>query len=30
MNADVLHKDAIVIDVICTLARMTEYIDWWR
>ncbi len=30
MNADELHKDAIVIDVTCTLARMTEYIDWWR
>ena len=30
MNADELHKDAIVIDVICTLARMTEYIDCWR
>ena len=30
MNADELHKDAINIDVTCTLARMTEYIDWQR
>lgn len=25
-----LHKDAIVIDATCPLARMTEYLHWWR
>ncbi len=27
---DELHRDAIVIDMTRPLARMTEYIDWWR
>ena len=30
MNAEQLHSDAIVIDVTCPLARMTDKIDWWR
>ena len=30
MNAAELHKDAIVIDATCPLARMTDKIDWWR
>ncbi len=25
-----LHRDAIVIDMTCPLARMTRYVDWWR
>ena len=25
-----LHRDAIVIDMTCPLARETRYIDWWR
>ena len=25
-----LHRDAIVIDATCPLARMTDKIDWWR
>ena len=29
MNSEELHRDAIVIDMTCPLARMTEYIDWW-
>ncbi len=30
MNAEELHNDAIIIDATCPLARMTDYIDWWR
>ena len=30
MNCEEPHRDAIVIDMTCQLARMTEYIDWWR
>lgn len=30
MNADELHKDAIVIDATCPLARSKVHIDWWR
>ena len=30
MNAADLHKDAIVIDATCPLARSTDHIDWWR
>lgn len=25
-----LHRDAIVIDMTCPLARETRYVDWWR
>ncbi len=30
MNAKELHRDAIVIDATCPLARSTLHIDWWR
>ncbi|NKB55008.1 MAG: peptidase M19 [Alphaproteobacteria bacterium] len=30
MTPEDLHRDAIVIDATCPLARATEYIDWWR
>lgn len=30
MNAAELHRDAIVIDVTCPLARMQDKIEWWR
>lgn len=30
MNAAELHRDAIVIDATCPLARMQRTIDWWR
>ena len=30
MNCEESHRDAIVINMTCPLARMTEYIDWWR
>lgn len=30
MRAEDLHRDAIIIDATCPLARMTSYIDWWR
>lgn len=30
MNAEALHRDAIIIDATCPLARMTDHIDWWR
>jgi len=30
MIAADLHKDAIVIDATCPLARLTGFIDWWR
>ncbi len=25
-----LHREAIIIDVTCPLARSRQYIDWWR
>ncbi len=25
-----LHRDAIIIDVTCPLARSRQYVDWWR
>lgn len=30
MNAEALHRDAIVIDATCPLAREVRYLDWWR
>ena len=30
MNAEELHNDAIIIDATCPLARMPDYVDWWR
>ena len=30
MNAEEVHRDAIIIDATCPLARMTDHIDWWR
>ena len=30
MNAQDLHDGAIVIDATCPLARMKDYIGWWR
>ena len=29
-DAEDLHRDAIVIDATCPLARATEYVEWWR
>ena len=30
MNCEEQHRDAIVINMTCPLACMTEYIDWRR
>ena len=30
MNADELHRDAIIVDATCPLARKTTYIGWWK
>jgi hypothetical protein len=30
MDATALHRDAIVIDATCPLARSAPHIDWWR
>jgi membrane dipeptidase len=30
MNAAQLHREAIIIDATCPLARRVEHIDWWR
>ncbi len=30
MNAAKLHRDAIVIDATCPLARIHKYVDWYR
>lgn len=30
MNAEELHRDAIIIDATCPLADRARYIDWWR
>lgn len=30
MNAEELHRDAIVIDATCPLARSLDHISWWR
>jgi membrane dipeptidase len=30
MNAEALHRETIVIDVTCPLARSRAHIDWWR
>ena len=29
MKCEEPNRDAIIIDMTCPLARMTEYIDWW-
>ncbi len=29
-NAEALHRDAIVIDATCPLARIHKYVDWYR
>jgi len=29
-DADALHRDAVVIDVTCPLAKDPRYVDWWR
>lgn len=30
MSPDELHRDAIIIDATCPLARRPAFIDWWR
>lgn len=30
MNAEDLHRDAVIIDVTCPLARIHKYVDWYR
>jgi membrane dipeptidase len=30
VDAAALHRDAIIVDATCPLARMTRYIDWYR
>jgi membrane dipeptidase len=30
MDATALHRDAIVIDATCPLAKEPRYLDWWR
>ncbi len=30
MDAEALHRDAIVIDATCPLAQDVRYLDWWR
>lgn len=30
MNADSLHRDAIIIDATCPLARLHTHVDWYR
>ena len=30
MNAAELHRDTIVIDATCPLARIHKYVDWYR
>jgi membrane dipeptidase len=29
-DPDVLHRDAIIIDMTCPLAKEPRYLDWWR
>ena len=29
-DPEVLHRDAIVIDMTCPLAKESRYLDWWR
>ncbi len=30
MDAEALHRDAIIIDATCPLAQGERYLDWWR
>lgn len=30
MNTEALHRDALIIDMTCPLARDPSYVDWWR